>query len=59
MCSKGTYHDVGGNECRSCSRGQYQPISGQIACLGCPAGTSTPEFASIDANQCVGKKTIP
>ncbi|GFO32179.1 signal peptide, cub and egf-like domain-containing protein 1 [Plakobranchus ocellatus] len=51
-CNPGHYFDTGTNKCQNCSRGFYQPDSGQFYCLACEADKTTKYQGTVLESSC-------
>ncbi|CAL1527991.1 unnamed protein product [Lymnaea stagnalis] len=51
-CSPGQYFDTANKTCKNCSRGFYQPSSGQFYCLSCSADKTTKYTGTVLETDC-------
>lgn len=53
-CPEGAFYNKATQTCEMCSRGKYQPSSGQSYCLSCPLGQTTRTTGTHFLSQCEG-----
>ena len=54
-CPPGQYFDVNSGFCKNCSRGFYQPKTGQFSCLPCDPDKTTKFTGTVEKSSCASE----